>query len=641
MKTVICSLLACALAAPALAADLPPVRDFARRADFERVKLSPNGEYIAMSKRVDGHTTMAFVRLADSKPTGTGFNFGTDSNVADFWWVGPDRVVASMGVKRDYFGSDAVLGRLYGIDVNGERSASLSFNAGMWTWMVDPLPREPKWALIRLEPVNRDDPTHWLRRVNVYTGELEKAVQTPADRIDTYITDEKGQVRLASGYDAKNNLQSFVMTESGWEPLAKGDLGKYAMHPLNFSAAENTAWIGSNEKDGDLFCLVKVDIATRKRTSVACDPSQSLAWTLDSADGTHPIAAVFNAGMQEIRVLAPESPEGKVITNLTNTFAGRTLGDFSMSLDGTKLLFRVSSDRDPGSYFLLDTQAGKLRRLLTVSPWIKPEQMAERRPIEFKARGGKTIHGYLTLPNGVSPAGLPLVVNPHGGPFWIRDYWGWDAEPQMLASRGYAVLQVNFRGSGGYGNSFLEAGYKNWGTTMIDDITDGLRYTIAQGYADPARVCIYGVSYGGYAAMMSAVREPDAYKCVVAFAGIYDLPPFLRDTDTSSSWQGSNFIQDFVGVSNEIKAQQSPLTYIDKLKAPVFIVHGEDDKRVPFRQAKLLRSALEDRKIPYEWLSKSHEEHGFYNEDNRVEFYEKMLAFLDKYIGKPTASAAK
>ncbi len=278
--------------------------------------------------------------------------------------------------------------------------------------------------------------------------------------------------------------------------------------------------------------------------------------------------------------------------------------------------------------------------------WIDPRQMAEQRAVEFKARDGQAIHGLLTLPPGVPAHKLPLVVNPHGGPFGIMDSWGWSREPQLLASRGYAVLQVNFRGSGGYGAGFESAGRQGWDTVMIDDITDATHWAVQQGFADASRICIYGASYGGYAALMSALREPDLYRCVIGYAGVYDLPRLRRDSDIAETAQGRRFMNEFIGDDKRLKAA-SPLTYIDRLKAAVMIVHGEEDKRAPFSQAKALRGALDERHYPYEWLTKPDEGHGFYEEANLMELYTRLLAFLDRNIGaqantaKAAASAAK
>ena len=657
MKAILpLALLAAAVAAPATA-QVVPTRDFARPPAFENVKLSPNGDYIATGKKLEKYYGVGFIRLSDMAVTGG----GQFDEVFSFDWVGPERVVVELGLDFGYFLAPRRTGELVGVDVDSKRRQYLFGQHGTATsnsritayntfimaaaTMIDPLPGDPDWALIASSGLVREGSAGSLNaalrrqelfRLNVYTGERRKDVSPPADYVSYFLTDAKGRVRYAAGVVPPSfTLRSYVRDPESdkWTPLAQGELAKLAILPLNYSEQENAVWFDSDEIGGDRSCLVRQDLATGKRAPVACDERQSLAGTVQSADRSHPVAAVFAAGRPDIRVLSPESAEGNLLLTLINTFPDLAFDNFTYSLDGTKMLFRAYSDRDPGSYYLLDSAKGKLKRVTAMRPWIKPEQMGERRPIAFKARDGRPIYGFLTLPPGREARNLPVVVLPHGGPFFVRDNWEWDAEPQLLASRGYAVLQVNFRGSAGYGASHVEAGRKNWGKEMINDVADGLRFAVQQGFVDAKRACIYGGSYGGYAALMSAVREPDAYKCVITFAGIYDIPSYKRRTDIGESFSGDDFMAQTMGDTPEVEREQSPSTYIDKLKAPVMIVHGEEDKRVPFDQSKQLRSALEKRGIPYEWLSKAREEHGFYSEDNRVEFYDKMLAFLEKNLG--------
>jgi len=639
--------LALLAAATPAAAQVVPARDFARAPGFENVKLSPNGDYVATSKKLDVQYAMGFIRLSDMAVTG-GLNFGKYEHVVDFDWVGPERILAEVGTDIGYLLKPRRTGELVGVNLDssrkqylfgyrgGAKATNVNTYVRAWAEVIDPLPADPDWALIRVGKFGKDVVSHEVSRVNVYTGQRRPEVFPPADHVAYYLTDQSGRVRYAAGAPPPSfKWHSYVrnLETDQWTELGQGELAKAEVLPLHYSEQDNAVWFDSNEVGGDRYCLVRQDLATGQRTPVACDERESLAWTLSSADGSHPVAAVFSAGRPDMRVLAPESAEGKLLATLINTFPDLAIRDFSYSLDGSKILFLGYSDRDPGSYYLLDSTKGKLKRVLSRRPWIKPEQMGERRPIAFKARDGRPVHGYLTLPPGRETKNLPVVVHPHGGPFGVRDHWGWDAEPQLLASRGYAVLQVNFRGSGGYGTGHFNAGKKNWGSDMINDLTDALRFVVQRGLVDAKRACIYGASYGGYAALMSAVREPDAYRCVVTYAGIYDLPSFMSGSDIDEKFHGQDYYKNFIAATPETRREHSPSTYIDKLKAAVMIVHGEEDRRVPFNQAKQLRSALEKRGIPHEWLSKAREEHGFYNEDNRVEFYEKMLAFLEKHLG--------
>jgi len=635
-----------------------PVRDFARESAVEMVKISPNGDYVAVVKNLDRREAVDFVRLSDSVVTGT-LELEKFEVVDDFGWAGPRRIVASTGRDTSFFERPQRTGELVGIDVDGKRrnylfgmrgtvltSSRITFyNTLMYSWasLVDPLPRDPNWALIRVTSFGKDVAYHDLYRLDKYSGIRRRELVAPAEHIEYYLTDTLGRVRYAAGVDPPTyRWRAYVrnLETDTWSPLAQDDRKDAELYPMTFSERENAVYFGSDELGGGRMCLIRQDVATGRRSALASDEKQSLAATLDSADRSTPIAALFEAGRPDIRVLVPESPEGKVLRKLIATYPDLTFDNLSYTLDGSRMVFRAFSDRDPGAFYLVDVPDGTPKLLFAQRPWIKPEQMAERRPLSFTARDGRVIHGFLTLPPGREPKNLPLVVHPHGGPFYVRDNWEWNADSQLLASRGYAVLQVNFRGSFGYGNEHIDAGKKNW-VGIVDDITDGLRYAIREGYADPQRVCIYGASFGGYAALMSAVREPDAYQCAITFAGVYDMRGFMARSDIGDTQHGLDYMAEFIGATRERQREQSPSTYIDRLKAPVMIVHGTDDRRVPFHQARLLRNDLEDRNHPYEWLTRSREGHGFYKEDNRVDFDEQLLAFLDRYIGAPGAAKAE
>jgi dipeptidyl aminopeptidase/acylaminoacyl peptidase len=297
-------------------------------------------------------------------------------------------------------------------------------------------------------------------------------------------------------------------------------------------------------------------------------------------------------------------------------------------------LLRTFSDRDPGSYFLFDRKTNQAKYLLSAMSWIDPEKMASMQPFSFKARDGRTIHGYITLPPDRDGGPLPMILHPHGGPHGPRDMWGFNPEVQFLANRGYAVLQVNFRGSGGYGSEFERAGYRNWGTAMIDDMTDAVDWAIARGIADKDRICTYGASYGGYAALQSVVRNPDKYRCTIGYVGVYSLPLMFKDGDIPDSESGRNYLERVLPVDLAEQQRQSPAFNVDRIRIPVMLVHGGKDERVPMSQYRLLKKNLEQAGRPPEvTIVEDKEGHGFYDFDNQVELYTAMEAFLDKHIG--------
>lgn len=662
------------LAVAPVFADSIPVRDFARFAEYGSVKISPTGEYVAVTMPVEDKTGLAIVRLSDGKLTGAMY-FAEKQHVGEFWWVGPERVVITITEQDGPLALPRYYGEMAGMDADGRykvylfgaraRQAVTSTWGGgsriqpqpmkvaenAWAYMVDPLPRDPQHAIIHVDRYEQQKTGVYpiFYKLDVRTGATVSLGGSPMPitpgSLDA-LTDPQGAVRYLVANDEHQKLITYFLPpgkaewkQDDWQRVNTSDLAKATMMPLAFSGDGQRVYLSSDE-DGGRQCLIENDPTTGARRALACHPACDLDEVVMSFDRKTPIATVFEPGAPTYKLVTSDHPDIQLLKSWLGTFPGQFVKPVSATLDGDKIVLLVYADRNPGEYYLYDRKTGNLAKLLSKRSWINPNQMAPQQPVTYAARDGTTIHAYLTLPNGVEPKKLPLIVMPHGGPFGIRDQWGWNADAQLLASRGYAVLQPNFRGSGGYGNAFQNAARYGWGTVMIDDISDGTRWAIEQGYADPKRICIYGWSYGGYAAMMSAVREPDLYRCVVDAAGIVDLKSSMRNADFSYYKQEKNYVPEFVGRNDEELAAQSPINYIDKLKAPVFIVHGEEDTRVPFSQAKMLRAALDKSGKPYEWLSEPREWHGFYLEKHRVEFYEKLLAFLDKYIGAPPPQQA-
>jgi len=270
--------------------------------------------------------------------------------------------------------------------------------------------------------------------------------------------------------------------------------------------------------------------------------------------------------------------------------------------------------------------------------WIDPKQMRPKQPIALKARDGLELHGYVTRPAGDGPH--PLVVMPHGGPHGIRDTWEFDPEVQLLANRGYAVLQLNFRGSAGYGIDFETAGYGEWGARMQDDLTDATRWAIEQKIAPADRICIFGISYGGFASLMGVAREPDLYRCAIGYAGVYDLELMWESGDIPDSRRGRDYLQRVLGTDVAKLRAQSPVYNAQHIKAPVLLIHGKSDWRADYEQAERMKAALVQHDKKIEWLALSREGHGAYDENTRRAVYERILQFLDANLRTTPAAAA-
>lgn len=653
-KTGLAALFALSLsgAAGAASAAAPTplsLKAFARDAEFANVQISPNGEYLAATVPYQDQTYLAILGLNPRKLLSAA-RFSAGQHVADFWWVAPDRVAMIMSERYGALETPTSLGELFAMNADGSRKTYLFGYRGNdrvgshirrgadkeygWARMIDPLPLDPKQLLIGIDWWgNRNADFDEFAYVDKYSGVRSRSERAPVAGSSRFLADRKGEVRYVMTRDVQGKLQTHWRIQRS-EPWQKDPASAQAsaIIPLAFSADGHSVYLDSDEYGKS--CLVRRDFGEREqRVPLACNAAASLVDVQYSLDGSEPISVSFADGSQQM--LDTAHPDRPLLQALRAGFPGQTVRLVSSTLDGNRAVLLVHGDRNPGDFYLFDRRNKKAEYLMSRRSWIDPARMAERRRVTIAARDGYTLSGVLTLPQGVPAEQLPLVVNPHGGPFGVYDDPDWEADAQALASRGYAVLQVNFRGSGGYGAAHERAGHNRWGTLMIDDITDGARWAINQKIADPARLCIYGGSYGGYAALMSAVREPGLYRCVIGYAGVYDLEAWAQSTDVSLSDSGRAYIQNYVGADERALREQSPLSYLDRLKAPVLIVHGEKDRRVPFSQAVLLRSALDQRKHPYEWLAKPLEGHGFYREENRLELYEKLLAFLDRHIGRP------
>ena len=294
------------------------------------------------------------------------------------------------------------------------------------------------------------------------------------------------------------------------------------------------------------------------------------------------------------------------------------------------------SDKTQGAYYLYDVKTGKVDKIADLAPWLDEKEMAGMLPIEYKSRDGLTINGYLTLPKGYTldnAKNLPVVVNPHGGP-WYRDEWGFNPEVQFLANRGYAVLQMNFRGSTGYGRKFWEASFKQWGKAMQDDITDGVNWLVDKGIADKSRVAIYGGSYGGYATLAGVTFTPDLYAAAVDYVGVSNLFTFMKTVPPY--WKPMlDMFHEMVGDPKKdslLMVAESPVMHADKIKTPLFVAQGKNDPRVNIDESNQMVEALKKRGIVVEYMVKDNEGHGFHNEENRYDFYRAMDKFLGEHM---------
>ncbi|MEO7251864.1 MAG: S9 family peptidase, partial [Arenimonas sp.] len=407
--------------------------------------------------------------------------------------------------------------------------------------------------------------------------------------------------------------------------------------PIGFSADGRTAYLLVEQTTGP-DAVVAFDVASGKRSEALRDKEMDPEQILYKPGTSIPVGALYDDGKPRLAFFDEASQEARLYRSLQAAFGDNAADITSSTRDGRLNLVQAWSGRNPGDFYLFDSVAKKAEYVISRAAWLDPARMATMRPVAFAARDGLALKGYLTMPDGASGKNMPLVVMPHGGPFTISDTWGFDPQAQMLAAAGYAVLQVNFRGSGGRGREFLHTGEREWGLSMQDDVTDATRWAIQQGIADPQRICIYGASYGAFAALMGVAKEPTLYKCAVGYVGVYDLPQ-LHTEETSKRGSTKTWANEWIGDDMDVLAANSPTRRAANIKVPVLLAAGREDETAPVEHTERMERALKSAGVPVQASYYEGEGHGFYKPENRKDFYTRLLAFLARSLGGGTAAS--
>lgn len=633
------------LPAAAAAADLVPVEDFARHAQLSMPQLSPDGRHLAVNMNYpdgDSHA-LAVYDVADMSRPVSLLRLPKYELAIGITWVDNTRLVVEKGRQLGSIDKPVATGEVIATDFDGKHQDYLYGSESKYGTRAGTRGTDRGWGFVagRPTPANGHfymttyswDNQDYSTLYDVDAGKNTRRLigQIKASGL-SFMVGADGKARYAYGRDDNWDYVVYQQQGSSWVKVNVADT-EGSFTPL-FFAPDRQRIFASYSADGGPSKLIEQDENGGNRKVLAGDSFSSIGAMELTPQPYQPFATVLATGVPQPSYIDADSPPAKLHRALSMKFPGSYVHFVNFSEDGGQLLFSVSSDRNPGSYFLIDTKNYKVVKLFDAMPWIDPAQMAERRPLRFKARDGKEIEAILTIPKGANLAKLPMVLVPHGGPIDVQDDWFFDDDAQFLASRGYLVLQVNYRGSSGRGANFKAAGYRQWGSGIQQDLIDAVKWAVAEDYADPQRVCIYGASFGGYSALMAPVRAPGMFKCAIGYAGIYDMALRYKKGDTQESKAGRNALRIQMGDDPAELAANSPVNLAGKIDVPVFLVHGEDDQRAPFAHAKAMRAALDAAHKPYEWLSKPGEGHGFYSEQNNVELYTKLQAFLEKYIGK-------
>ena len=603
-----------------------PLEDFFKNPEKSSYQISPDGSFYSFMAPYKKRMNIFIQKIGDSSATQLTFEEARD--IAGYFWPNNEQIV----FLKDEAGDENF--HLFGVNIDGSNPIGFTDFEGVRAQIIDDLPDQKDFVVIGLNKRNKQvfDPY----RLNLKTGEISMLAENPGN-IQGWMFDHDGKLRLATAIvDGVNQSILYRENEEDEFKTIITTNFKEGFNP-QFFTFDNKNIIGSSNLGRDKYAIVEFDPITAKEVKVLyANDDYDVNGVGYSRKRKVITAAYFESWKSERHYF--DSTSKATFEKIQKQLAGYEIGITGVNKDENILILRTYSDKSLGAYYIYNSEDDKMEKIVNVSPWIDENEMSNQLPIAYQSRDGLKINGYLTLPKGYNmenAKNLPVVINPHGGP-WARDSWGFNPEIQFLANRGYAVLQMNFRGSTGYGRKFFEASFKKWGREMQDDITDGTKWLIDKGIADSTRIAIYGGSYGGYATLMGLVKEPKMYAAGVDYVGVSNMFTFMKTIPPY--WEPMlEMMYEMVGDVEKDSAmlrEVSPVFHVDKIKAPLFIAQGANDPRVNVDESDQMVKAMKEKGIDVEYLVKKDEGHGFRNEENRFEFYRAMEKFLNLQLSK-------
>ena len=603
-----------------------PLEDFFKNPEKSSYQISPDGGFYSFMAPYKNRMNIFIQKIGDSSATQLTFEEARD--IAGYFWPNNEQIV----FLKDEGGDENF--HLFGVNIDGSNPISFTDFDGVRAQIIDDLPDQKDFVVIGLNKRNKQvfDPY----RLNLKTGETSMLAKNPGN-IQGWMFDHDGKLRIATAIvDGVNQSILYRENEEDEFKTIITTNFKEGFNP-QFFTFDNKNIIGSSNLGRDKSVIVEFDPITAKEVRVLyANDNYDVNGVGYSRKRKVITAAYFESWKSERHYF--DSTSKAIFEKIQKQLSGYEIGITAINKDENIIILRTYSDKSLGSYYIYNSDDDKMEKIVEVSPWIDENEMSNQLPIDYQSRDGLKINGYLTLPKGYNmenAKNLPVVINPHGGP-WARDSWGFNPEIQFLANRGYAVLQMNFRGSTGYGRRFFEASFKKWGREMQDDVTDGTQWLIDKGIADSSRIAIYGGSYGGYATLMGLVKEPQMYAAGVDYVGVSNMFTFMKTIPPY--WEPMlEMMYEMVGDVEKDSAmlrEVSPVFHVDKIKAPLFIAQGKNDPRVNVDESDQMVKAMKDKGIKVEYLVKNNEGHGFRNEENKFDFYRAMEKFLNTQLSK-------
>lgn len=603
-------------------APLIDLKMFFKNGEKTNFQISPDGNYYSYLANFKDMLNVYVQKVGDKN--GVRVTNDTLRSIVNYFWKG-DRIV----YLQDTGGDENF--QLFSVSAAGEDNKALTSFPGYRTDILDILRFIPGKEKEMLVLINKRDKQYFdPYLINIETGKLILMYENKQN-FDSWYTDNSGVIRMATKTDGVNISYLYRNTDKDPFNLLVTTTFKDTFYPQSFDADNRNIYVMSNF-GRDKVALTEYDpIAKKEVKELFANPDYDLEGTFYDKQKKVLASVSWEGEKQEEHFF---DKEWRTINDsLKQQFKGYEIG-FNGWDDGRKKgIVSVYSDRLRVKYYVYDFGSGTTSEIADPYPWINEKDMAYMKPVTYTSRDGLTIHGYLTLPKGVEAKKIPVVVNPHGGP-WARDGWYFNPEVQFLANRGYAVLQMNFRGSTGYGKKFWEASFKEWGKKMQDDISDGVEYLKKEGIADPKHIAIYGGSYGGYATLAGVAFTPDLYCCAIDYVGVANLFTFLKTIPPY--WKP--YLDQFYEMVGNPKSDSllfvstSPVLHADSIKVPLLVAQGANDPRVNKAESDQMVAALKQRGIDVEYMVKENEGHGFRNQNNRFDFYGAMEKFLDKHM---------
>ena len=646
---------------------------------YEDAKISPDGKHLAVSLFQDGKTILVFFDSETMEITGT-TRFQGRREVGEFQWVNDERVVLKIETKEIWRESPVFYGELYGVNYDGKKGELIyGYRAGEtqtgsrikvqeairgWAEVLDILPEDKKHILVSSTPMSETgESLATVFKLNVYCGRTKRKIATSPIPFAKFATDQDGNLRAVSGTDLNNNKQLYIKTNKGWDKVPSEKLGD-AVELLSVSSSGKYLYTLDNYKQS-LTGLFRLSLDTLEYKEVYTDKNVDISHVEMTTDGHTAFAMRVDEGYPAYLLFNKKHEEAQVFKSLLSVFPNNAMTITSRTLDGSKYVISTGSDVDPGKLYLFDKSKNALRLLFQYKEGLKNSELAQTEPFSFTSDDGLAINGFFTMAKSeAAKSGKipPVVVLVHGGPHSERDYWEFSSKVQYLALNGFSVLQVNYRGSAGFGLDFERAGHKKWGTSIQQDIRQAYQWAVDNGKAKPGQACIMGESFGAYSAVQSVIKYPGVYKCAVANEGIYDLTLMFDKGDEQKTRSGRSYLRAVLGTEKDTLKANSPVNFADKINVPLLLTHGNDgkrkdikhfeasgnylgnekppifladdkeDKRAPYAHAERLRAALEKANKQYDWYVLDKDGKGTYSPESQKQYMKHVVKFLSQHL---------